>query len=70
MHDEVNTTTVPGEAKYITFAQLCAAWQCSEASVRRGMRNGAVPFVKFGRLVRFPRQLLGERTGGQTVQAR
>lgn len=62
---ESNTgATVPDLAKYITLEQLCAGLQLSEATARRRMNDGSIPFIRIGRLVRFPRELLGDRAAG------
>lgn len=82
MGPESNKVIVPDAAKFVTLAQLCAARQCSPSTIRRRVKDGTIPFVKFGALIRFPRELLGERVAadrqsaggvvraGKTVEAR
>ena len=57
----------PMTARMYTIAEAALALQVSEASVRRAVREGQIPSVRIGMLLRIPRTALDRMLEGEAA---
>lgn len=53
---ETPDETETDPARFMTMAEVAALWNCSVDTVRRRVRNGALPSIQAGRGVRIARE--------------
>jgi excisionase family DNA binding protein len=54
------------ELELLTMAELAEAWQLSERTVRRRVKSGEIPSVRFGRTVRIRAEVARAISRGET----